>query len=105
MLLEFASFLWLRWKSPNLKRLYRIPLKLPLLIVMCLVPSGFLVLIIVIATKTVYLVSGLMTLAGICFFFFIKLCKTMKWVEFSDGPTEEQEVAVETTRDGSFPIL
>ncbi|KAK7385336.1 hypothetical protein VNO78_31052 [Psophocarpus tetragonolobus] len=83
MLLEFGSFLWLRWKSPTIKRPYRVPLNLPLLIVMCLVPSGFLVLIMVIATKTVYFVSGVMTVAGIGFFFFIKLCKTRKWVEFS----------------------
>ncbi|MED6182457.1 hypothetical protein PIB30_028586 [Stylosanthes scabra] len=110
MLLEFASFLWLRWKSPNLKRPYRIPLKLPLLVVMCLIPSGFLVLIMVIATKTVYLVSGVMTLAGIGFFFFIKLCKTRKWVEFSDGPVEEEEEEgrggpVETSRNGSYAVL
>ncbi|KAL1308871.1 hypothetical protein HN51_050904 [Arachis hypogaea] len=86
MLLEFASFLWLRLKSPNLKRPYRIPMKLPLLVLVCLVPSGFLVLIMVIATKTVYLVSGVMTVAGIGFFLFMKLCKTKTWVEFSDGP-------------------
>ncbi|MED6138506.1 hypothetical protein PIB30_074826 [Stylosanthes scabra] len=110
MLLEFASFLWLRWKSPNLKRPFRIPLKLPLLVVMCLVPSGFLVLIMVIATKTVYLINGVMTLAGIGFFYFIKLCKTKKWVEFSDGRLEEEVEdegrggAVETSRDGSFPV-
>eukprot|EP00256_Glycine_max_P063975 XP_014633972.1 probable polyamine transporter At3g13620 [Glycine max] len=82
MLLEFASFLWLRWKSPSIKRPYRVPLKLPLLVVMCLVPSGFLVLIMVIATKTVYLVSGVMSVAGIGFFLFIKLCKRKKWVGF-----------------------
>ncbi|XP_027332276.1 probable polyamine transporter At3g13620 [Abrus precatorius] len=82
MLLEFASFLWLRWKSPTRNRPYRIPLKLPLLVIMCLIPSGFLILIMVIATKTVYLVSGVMTVAGIGLFFFIKFCKTKKWVEF-----------------------
>ncbi|KAG5052577.1 hypothetical protein AAZX31_02G195600 [Glycine max] len=89
MLLEFASFLWLRWKSPSIKRPYRVPLKLPLLVVMCLVPSGFLVLIMVIATKTVYLVSGVMTVAGIGFFLFIKLCKTRKWVEFEQEKDDD----------------
>ncbi|BAT81877.1 hypothetical protein LR48_Vigan07g197200 [Vigna angularis] len=88
MLLEFASFLWLRWKSPSIERPYRVPLKLPLLAVMCFIPSGFLVFIMVIATKTVYLVSGVMTVAGIGFFLLIKLCKTKKWVEFS---VEEQK--------------
>ncbi|WVY92283.1 hypothetical protein V8G54_037797 [Vigna mungo] len=94
MLLEFASFLWLRWKSPSIERPYRVPLKLPLLAVMCFIPSGFLVVIMVIATKTVYLVSGIMTVAGIGFFLFIKLCKTKKWVEFS--VEEHKETPFET---------
>ncbi|XP_068488202.1 probable polyamine transporter At3g13620 [Phaseolus vulgaris] len=93
MLLEFASFLWLRRKSPTIERPYRVPLKLPLLTVMCFIPSVFLVIIMVIATKTVYLVSGIMTVAGIGFFFFIKLCKTRKWVEFS--VEEEKEYPLE----------
>ncbi|XP_022633745.1 probable polyamine transporter At3g13620 [Vigna radiata var. radiata] len=88
MLLEFASFLWLRWKSPSIERPYRVPLKLQLLAVMCFISSGFLVFIMVIATKTVYLVSGVMTVAGIGFFLFIKVCKTKKWVDFS---LEEQK--------------
>ena len=83
MLLEFASFLWLRWKKPTIERPYRVPLKLPLLGVMCFVPSAFLVFIMAIATKTVYLVSGVMTVAGIGFFWFLNLCKRRKWVEFS----------------------
>ncbi|TKY56286.1 polyamine transporter [Spatholobus suberectus] len=91
MLLEFASFLWLRWKSPAITRPYQVPLGLPLLLVMCLVPSGFLVLIMAIATKTVYLVSGVMTVAGIGFFLFIKLCKAKKWVEFNVSVEEEKE--------------
>ncbi|XP_019454910.1 PREDICTED: probable polyamine transporter At3g13620 [Lupinus angustifolius] len=82
MLLEFAAFLWLRWKSPTMTRPYRIPMKLPLLVIMCLIPSVFLVFIMVIATKTVFLVSGIMTLGGIAFFFFIKLCKKKGWAKF-----------------------
>lgn len=95
MLLEFASFLWLRWKSPAIKRPYMVPLRLPLLVVMCLVPSGFLVLIMAIATKTVYLVSGVMTVAGVGFFLFIKLCKTRKWVEFSVVEEEKESDELE----------
>lgn len=61
MLLEFAAFIWLRMKRPQLKRPYRVPMKLPGLVIMCLIPSGFLVVIMVVATKIVYLVGGLMT--------------------------------------------
>ncbi|KAJ6702661.1 hypothetical protein OIU74_013749 [Salix koriyanagi] len=89
MLLEFASFIWLRKKLPELKRPYRIPMRLPGLIVMCLVPSAFLVLIMAIATKTVYLVSGLMTVGAIGFYFLMNFCKTEKWFKFSSGEVIE----------------
>ncbi|KAI9106523.1 hypothetical protein K1719_022051 [Acacia pycnantha] len=83
MLLEFASFLWLRWKSPMLERPFRVPVKLPLLVIMCLIPSAFLILILVIATKVVYLVTGIMTVAGIGFFFLMNICKSKKWMRFN----------------------
>ncbi|KNA22680.1 hypothetical protein SOVF_031980 [Spinacia oleracea] len=89
MLLEFASFLWLRRKRPQLKRPYRVPLGLPGLVIMCLVPSVFLVFIMVIATKMVFLVSGLMTAGGIAWFFFMKLCKSKKWCVFGSIQAED----------------
>ncbi|GAB2276936.1 hypothetical protein Dimus_011644 [Dionaea muscipula] len=85
MLLEFAAFLWLRRKLPELKRPYRVPIGLPGLVVMCLVPSAFLVLIMVIATKTVYLLGGVMTAGGILWFFLMKLCKANNWFAFHRG--------------------
>ncbi|XP_057515636.1 probable polyamine transporter At3g13620 [Amaranthus tricolor] len=89
MLLEFASFLWLRIKKPQLRRPYRVPMGMPGLVIMCLVPSVFLVWIMVIATKTVFLVSGLMTVGGIVWFFFMKLCKAKEWCVFSTIQVEE----------------
>ncbi|XP_028757388.1 probable polyamine transporter At3g13620 [Neltuma alba] len=89
MLLEFASFLWLRWKSPMLDRPFRVPVKLPLLVIMCLIPSAFLILIIAIATKIVYLVSGIMTVAGIGFFFLMTVCKSKNWMKFNVGKVDE----------------
>ena len=82
MLLEFASFLWLRRKMPRLKRPYRVPMRLPGLIVMCLIPPAFLIFIMVIATKIVFLVSGLMTVFGIVWYFLMKYCKKKKWFDF-----------------------
>ncbi|XP_054798925.1 probable polyamine transporter At3g13620 [Prosopis cineraria] len=96
MLLEFASFLWLRWKSPMIDRPFRVPMKLPLLVIMCLVPSAFLMLIIVIATRTVYLVSGVMTVAGIGFFFLMNLCKSKNWIEFNVSKVDEDRPDRET---------
>ncbi|KAL6961939.1 hypothetical protein U1Q18_036898 [Sarracenia purpurea var. burkii] len=85
MLLEFASFLWLRSKMSGTKRPYRVPLPLPGLVIMCLIPSGFLVYVMTIATKAVYLVSALLTLVGIAWYFVMRFCKSNKWVEFSSG--------------------
>lgn len=92
MLLEFAAFLWLRRKKPTLKRPYRVPLGLPGLVLMCLVPSAFLVYIMVIATKTVFLVSGIMTFAGIMWFFLLRHCKARKWCVFAAVAGCEDEV-------------
>ncbi|XP_044504811.1 probable polyamine transporter At3g13620 [Mangifera indica] len=85
MLLEFASFLWLRRKLPQLNRPFKVPLSPPGLVVMCLIPSGFLVVIMVIATKTVYLVSGLMTLGAIGWYFLMKLFKSKNIFKFNNG--------------------
>lgn len=91
MLLEFAAFLWLRRKKPTLKRPYRVPLNLPCLVLMCLVPSAFLVFIMVIATKTVFMVSGLMTAGGILWYFIMTFCKAKKWCYFAATSIDEVE--------------
>ncbi|KAE8036969.1 hypothetical protein FH972_009599 [Carpinus fangiana] len=91
MLLEFASFVWLRSKLPTMKRPYRVPLQLSGLVIMCSIPSAFLVVIMALATKKVYLVSGVMTAGGIGWYFLMKLCKSKKLFKFNvDG-----EVGVE----------
>lgn len=90
MLLEFAAFIWLRMKKPQLKRPYRVPMKLPGLVIMCLIPSGFLVVIMVVATKIVYLVSGLMTLGSIGWYFFMKFLKAKNVIKFNDGGENEE---------------
>ncbi|KAK9273380.1 hypothetical protein L1049_018190 [Liquidambar formosana] len=91
MLLEFASFVWLRRKFPTMKRPYRVPMKLPGLVIMCLIPSGFLILIIAIATKMVYLVGGVMTVGGIGWYFLMKFCKSKKLFQFNNGGDREEE--------------
>nr|GLL32563.1 probable polyamine transporter At3g13620 [Ipomoea trifida] len=89
MLLEFASFLWLRKKMPNVKRPYKVPLPFPWLVVMCLVPSVFLVYVMTAATKTVFWISALLTLFGIVWYFLMKLCKVKRWVLFDSSEENE----------------
>ncbi|KAL5832337.1 hypothetical protein ACOSQ3_017735 [Xanthoceras sorbifolium] len=70
MLLEFASFLWLRRKLPTLERLFRVSLELPSLVALCLVPYGLLIYVMVVANRTFYLVSAVLTIFGIFWYFF-----------------------------------
>ncbi|XP_048328343.2 probable polyamine transporter At3g13620 [Ziziphus jujuba] len=91
MLLEFSSFIWLRRKFPTLKRPYRVPMGIPGLIVMCLVPSGFLIFVMAVSSKEVYLVSGLMTAGAILWYFFMNFCRSKNLFKFSkDHQIEEQ---------------
>uniref|UniRef100_A0A5B7BFT3 Polyamine transporter n=1 Tax=Davidia involucrata TaxID=16924 RepID=A0A5B7BFT3_DAVIN len=89
MLLEFASFLWLRRKMPAAKRPYKVPLPMPGLVIMCLVPSGFLVYVMSVGTTTVYLLSALLTLVGIVCYFFIKCCRSNMWLAFEKDDDED----------------
>ncbi|KAJ8565152.1 hypothetical protein K7X08_007728 [Anisodus acutangulus] len=89
MLLEVASFLWLRYKFPKLTRPYKVPVNLLGLVIMSLIPCGFLVFIMVIATKIVFLISGLMTIGGIGWYFLMKFCKKKKWFKFYEASSEE----------------
>ncbi|XP_060200090.1 probable polyamine transporter At3g13620 [Lycium barbarum] len=89
MLLEFASFIWLRYKFPKLTRPYKVPINLPGLVIMSLIPCGFLVFIMVIATKIVFLISGLMTIGGIGWYFLMNFCKKKKWFKFYEVSADE----------------
>lgn len=86
MLLEFTSFIWLRWKQPELRRPFKVPMELPGLVVMCLFPMALLVVLMILTHKTVFFVSAIMTLAGTLWYFLIKLCKKKKIFKFNDSP-------------------
>lgn len=92
MLLEFASFLWLRRKMPAVVRPFKVPLPMLGLVIMCLVPSGFLIYVMAVGTRNVYLVSGVLTVAGIVWYFLMKLCKSNNWIKFKNyGDKNEVE--------------
>ncbi|OVA20442.1 Amino acid/polyamine transporter I [Macleaya cordata] len=92
MLLEFSSFIRLRVKYPSLKRPYKVPMGIPGLVIMCLIPSGFLIFVMVIASKIVFLVSGILTLFGILGYFFMQFCKSRElFFKFSIKKDDEEE--------------
>ncbi|GAV78478.1 AA_permease_2 domain-containing protein [Cephalotus follicularis] len=84
MFLEFASFLWLRRKFPEIERPFRVPLGLPALVVMCLIPSGFLFYVMVVASAKVYLLSTGLTISAFGMYFALELCKSKKWIKFNN---------------------
>ncbi|KAL5707672.1 hypothetical protein ACHQM5_018544 [Ranunculus cassubicifolius] len=96
MLLEFATFLWLRKNRPNLKRPYKVPLRMPALIVMCLIPTGVLIFVMTITTKMVFIIGASLTMAGVVGYCLIQFCKSRSYLEFSDkkdyNEKEEEEI-------------
>ncbi|KAL0369927.1 UNVERIFIED_CONTAM: putative polyamine transporter [Sesamum angustifolium] len=92
MLLEFASFLWLRRKYAEANRPYKVPLPFAGLVVMCLVPSVFLVYVMVVANKTVYLVNAVLTLVGVVWYFLMNLCRSRMWIEFESSSLNEDQI-------------
>ncbi|XP_026412932.1 probable polyamine transporter At3g13620 [Papaver somniferum] len=95
MLLEFSAFIWLRRKYPNLKRPYKVPLGIRGLVVMCLVPAGFVIFVMVISKPIVFIMSGGLTLFGVLFYFFMNLCKTRGYIKFNIKETATGEQVVE----------
>ena len=82
-LLEFAAFLWLRARQPDLKRPYRVPLPLPALAAMCAVPSGFLAYVCAVAGWRVFALAGAPTALGVGLHGAMRLCRTKKWLRFN----------------------
>ncbi|XP_077225280.1 amino acid permease family protein [Tasmannia lanceolata] len=90
MLLEFASFIWLRKKYPLLKRPYRVPLGIPGVVCMCLVPSGFLIFVMTIGSKMVYVISASLTVVGVLGYFAMGWLRSTGFVAFSKKVEEEE---------------
>eukprot|EP01018_Ginkgo_biloba_P021029 Gb_41826 [translate_table: standard] len=106
MLLEFASFLWLRRKYPSLKRPYRVPVGIPGLICMCMVPVAFLLFVMSLANAIVYVLGVSVTIVGVLGYFFLSACKKRNWIEFTaTGESEIQTAGVNRTAEADAPLL
>ncbi|RLN42455.1 putative polyamine transporter [Panicum miliaceum] len=101
MLLEFAAFIWLRARRPDLPRPYRVPARLPGAVALCLVPSAFLVFVMAIAGWKVYAISAAFTAAGVGVYYLMRLCKARGCLRLSDGGGDEWAAAAAYQRQGS----
>ncbi|KAF3322926.1 putative polyamine transporter [Carex littledalei] len=91
MLLEFATFLWLRRKYPDLKRPYRVPLGTTGLCIMCLLPSVLLCYMIALASRRVFVLSAVLTAMGIAVHFLMRYCRLSGLLKFTDSEGEVEE--------------
>ena len=79
-LLEFAAFLWLRARRPELKRPYRVPLPLPALAYVC-----------VVAGWRVFALAGALTALGVGLHGAMKLCRSREWLRFNTAAAAAED--------------
>ncbi|KAF8410185.1 hypothetical protein HHK36_002707 [Tetracentron sinense] len=82
MLLEFAAFIRLRIKKPDLHRPYKIPLQTFGVTVLCLPPALLLVFVMCLASLKTFLVSGSVIILGVFLYPTVVLVKERKWARF-----------------------
>ena len=86
MLLEFAAFITLRLKRPNLHRPYRVPLGTFWVAMLCLPPSLLLILVMCLASLRTFFVSGAVILVGFILYPILVQAKSKNWILFEAEP-------------------
>lgn len=87
MLLEFAAFIKLRIKKPDLHRPYKVPFQTVGATVLCLPPALLLLFVMNLASIKTFIVSGSVIILGLFFYPAIVHAKEKKWCHFN---TREQ---------------
>ena len=82
MLLEFAAFIKLRIKKPDLHRPYKVPLGTFGVTMLCLPPALMLVLVMCLASLKTFLVSGAVIFIGFLLYPTLVHAKDRKWTQF-----------------------
>ncbi|KAK7308103.1 hypothetical protein VNO77_41699 [Canavalia gladiata] len=82
MLLEFAAFITLRLKKPNLYRPYRVPLRTFWAAMLCLPPALLLILVMCLASLRTFFVSGAVILVGFILYPILVQAKNKNWIFF-----------------------
>nr|XP_004511306.1 probable polyamine transporter At3g19553 [Cicer arietinum] len=82
MLLEFAAFITLRLKKPNLCRPYRVPLQTFWAVMLCVPPSLLLILVMCLASLRTFFVSGAVVIVGFILYPILVQAKNKNWLLF-----------------------
>ncbi|CAN1141407.1 Probable polyamine transporter At3g19553 [Linum perenne] len=88
MLLEFAAFIKLRIKKPDLHRPYRVPVETFGAILLCIPPAVLLVLVMCLASLRTFLISGAVIAVGCIMYPALLHAKSKKWIDFHDQEPE-----------------
>lgn len=101
MLLEFAAFIKLRMKKPDLQRPYKVPLQTFGVSMLCLPPAVLLVLVMCLASLRTFIVSGGVIIVGFLLYPALVHAKDRKWMQFDI----EQPTASSDTHQGSHSAV
>lgn len=97
MLLEFAAFIKLRIKKPDLHRPYKVPLQTFGVTMLCLLPAVLLVLVMCLASLRTFIVSGGVIIVGFLLYPVLVHAKDRKWTQFDiEQPTSPSDTRQES---------
>ncbi|KAJ0773635.1 putative polyamine transporter RMV1 [Helianthus annuus] len=82
MLFEFAAFIKLRLKKPDLHRPYKVPLKTFSATLLCVPPAFLLILVMCLASARTFLVTGVVLSVGCILYPALMHMKIKKWAHF-----------------------
>lgn len=94
MLLEFAAFVWLRIKQPDLQRPYKVPLNTFWVAVLCIPPSVLLIIVMCLASLKTLIVSCAVVIVGFLLYPCIGYMKAREYLKFVKS---DKEVIVPTS--------
>ncbi|KAJ7549212.1 hypothetical protein O6H91_07G045800 [Diphasiastrum complanatum] len=99
MLLEFAAFICLRMKQPNLVRPYKIPVSTMGAVLLCLPPCALIIIVMSIASLQTMFFSFLCSLVGFILYPALQYVKHKKWARFAECTDRSRQV------DDQFPAV
>lgn len=98
MLLEFAAFVKLRIKKPDLHRPYKIPVGTVGAVLICIPPTFLIVIVMCLASLRTFVVSASVMVFGALLYFGIEYIKDKRWVSFVPNPVPSENCF------GSLPV-
>ncbi|PWA75171.1 Amino acid/polyamine transporter I [Artemisia annua] len=105
MLFEFAAFIKLRLKKPELHRPYKVPLRTFGATMLCIPPAFLLILVMCLASARTFLVTGLVLVLGFILYPAIIHAKNKNWAHFmSDDDVHSNDRDIGDHENPALPV-